>query len=73
MHAFMASILLGMARLNALNANAEAKPPDGKFAEVEQRMRRGKRDTIVAADVCRQATVLKQALKDGEGEGALRH
>ena len=56
-----------MARLDALNANAEAKPPDGKFAEVEQSIGRCKRDTIVAADVSRQATFLKQPLKDSEG------
>jgi len=67
MHAFVAAILLRMARLDALNANAEAKPPDGKFAEVEQSMRRRQRDAIVAADVSRQATFLKQPLKDGEG------
>jgi hypothetical protein len=36
---------LRMARLDAFNANAEAKPPDGKFAEVEQSMGRCKRDT----------------------------
>ena len=66
MHAFVAAILLRMARLDALNANAEAKPPDGKFAEVEQSIGRCKRDTIVAADVRRQATFLKKALKDGE-------
>jgi len=51
MHAFVAAILLRMARLDALNANAEAKPPDGKFAEVEQSIGRRKRDAIVAADV----------------------
>ena len=67
MHAFVAAILLRMAGLDTLNANAEAKPPDGKFAEVEQSMGRCKRDTIVAADVSRQATFLKQPLKDSEG------
>lgn len=38
MHAFVAAIVLRMARLDALNGNAEVKPPDGKFAEVEQSM-----------------------------------
>jgi hypothetical protein len=56
MHAFVAAILLRMASLAALNTNAEAKPPDVKFAEVEQSMGRCKRDTIVTADVSRQAT-----------------
>jgi hypothetical protein len=66
MHSFVAAILLRMTRLDALNANAEAQPPDGKFAEVEQSMGRRKRDTIVAADVGGQATFLKKSLKDGE-------
>jgi hypothetical protein len=29
MHAFMTAILLGMAGLNAFDANAQAQPPDG--------------------------------------------
>jgi hypothetical protein len=32
MHALMTAILLRMARLDPLDANAEAKPPDGEFA-----------------------------------------
>jgi hypothetical protein len=60
MHAFVAAILLRMARLDALNAKAEAKPPNGKFAEVEQSIGRRKRDAIIAADVSRHATFLKQ-------------
>jgi hypothetical protein len=35
-HAFMAAILLGMAGLDSFNANAQAKPPDGKLAQMEQ-------------------------------------
>ena len=35
----MAAILLRMAWLDALDANAQAKPPDGEFAQVEQSVR----------------------------------
>ena len=35
MHALMTAILLRMAGLDALDANAQAKPPDGEFAQVE--------------------------------------
>jgi hypothetical protein len=35
MHAFMTTILLGMTWLDAFDANAEAKPPDGELAQVE--------------------------------------
>jgi hypothetical protein len=32
MHTFMTAILLGMARFDALDANAQAQPPDCEFA-----------------------------------------
>ena len=35
MHALMTTILLGMTWLDAFDANAEAKPPDGELAQVE--------------------------------------
>jgi hypothetical protein len=36
MHALMAAILLGMPGLDAFDANAQAKPPDGEFAEINR-------------------------------------
>jgi len=51
MHAFVTAILLRMARLDALDADAETQPPDGELAQVEPSMRRGKRHTVVTAKV----------------------
>jgi len=36
MHAFMATVLLRMARLDALDGDAKAKPPNGQATQVEQ-------------------------------------
>ena len=63
MHAFMAAILLGMAGLDAFDADAQAKPPDGEFAEVEQSVGGSERHAVIAANVGGQATFLKKPLK----------
>src|SRR5262249_47251668 len=62
----MAAILLRMARPDPFDANAEAQPPDSKFAQVKQGIRRGEGNAVVAADVGRQAPLLKKPLKDSE-------
>jgi hypothetical protein len=63
MHAFMAAILLWMAGLDALNANAQPQPPHRELAQIEQRLRRSKRNAIIAADVGGQTTLLKKPFK----------
>src|SRR6266849_3789175 len=63
MHAFMAAGLLGMARLDPFNANPQPEPPDREFAQVEQGMRGSERNAVVAADVGRQAALLKKPFK----------
>src|ERR1700682_767731 len=63
MHAFMAAILLWMSGLDAFNPNAKPQPPNREFAQVEQRLRRSKRNAVIAADVGGQATLLKKPLK----------
>jgi hypothetical protein len=68
MHAFMTAILLGMAGLNAFDANAQAQPPDGEFAQVEQSVGGCEGHAIIAADVSGQAAFLEKPLKCGEGE-----
>lgn len=35
-HALMAAVLLGMARLDTLDVDAQAQPPYGKLGQVEQ-------------------------------------
>ncbi|HKF04162.1 MAG TPA: hypothetical protein VKB49_17705 [Candidatus Sulfotelmatobacter sp.] len=55
-----------MARLDALDGNAEAKPPHGKFAQVEQGVCRREGNAIVAPDAGGQATLLEKPLKHGE-------
>ena len=58
-----------MAGLDAFYADAQAKPPDGERAEVEQSMRRGEGHAIIAADVGRQAALrpLDQARSENSG------
>jgi hypothetical protein len=59
MHALVPSILLRVAGLDAFNADAQAEPPDGEFAEMKQSVRGSERHSIIAADVGRQAALLK--------------
>src|ERR1700733_1596684 len=66
MHAFMAAVLLGMARLNLFDADAQTEPPDSELAEVEQSVRGSEGHTVIAADVGGQATLLKKPLKHSE-------
>jgi hypothetical protein len=66
MHAFVAAILLRMAGLDAFNANAQAEPPDGELAQVKQGMSGSKRNTVIAADVGGQSTVVEKPLKHGK-------
>ena len=63
MHALMATVLLRMTRLDPFNANTEPEPPDRKFAQVKQGMGGSEGHTVVAADVGRQAALLKKPLK----------
>ena len=35
MHTFVTTILLGMTRLNAFDADPQSQPPHGEFAQVE--------------------------------------
>ena len=63
MHALMAAVLLRVPRLNPLDANTEPEPPDRELAQIKQRMRGSEGHAVIAADVGRQAALLKKPLK----------
>jgi hypothetical protein len=63
MPAFVATILLGVARLDAFNANSESEPPDGELTQIEQGVSASEGNAVVAADVGRQAALSKKPLK----------
>ena len=65
--ALVPAILLGMARRNPLEADAEAEPPDGQLAQPVQRVRGGEGHAVVRADGVGEPVLLKRALEDGEG------
>src|ERR1700730_15344677 len=66
MHAFMAGVLLRMGRLGALDAHAQAEPPDRELAQIEQGVSGSEGNTVIAADVGRQAALLKKPLQHGK-------
>jgi hypothetical protein len=68
MHAFVTAVLLGMARLDAFDADAQPQPLHGELAQVEQSMRGSERHTVIAADAGGQAALLKKPLKHGKSE-----
>src|SRR5215831_16750841 len=72
MHAFMAAVLLGVARLNPLDANTKPEPPDRELAQIKQGMGGSEGHAVIAADVGRQAALLKKPLKHSEISGACR-
>src|SRR6266700_2829541 len=67
-HALVAAVLLGMARLDALDLDAEPQPPYGQLRQVEQGVGTGEGHAVVGADGDRQATLCEQPLEGGEGQ-----
>jgi hypothetical protein len=66
MHALVASVLLRMARLDALDLNAEPEPPHRKLRKVEQGIRADKGNGSVGADGIRQSALSKEPLERRE-------
>src|SRR6266581_1758019 len=61
-----AGVLLGVARLNPLDANTEPEPPDRELAQIKQGVRGSEGHAVIAADVGGQAALLKKPLKHSE-------
>jgi hypothetical protein len=56
-----------MARLDALDGDTQAQPPDGQLGEVEQGVWAGEGNAVVGADGVGQAALCKQLLEGGDG------
>src|SRR3984893_8755480 len=66
MHAVPPPALLRMTWFDALDANSQPEPPHGELTQVEQSVGGSKGHAIVAADVGRQAALLKKPFKHGK-------
>ena len=60
------AVLLGMARLDAFDANAEAQPPHGEVVEVETACAEAKGTPLSLRMLAGQAALLKKPLKHCE-------
>ena len=67
-HAFVTPVLLRVTRFDSLDADSQPEPPHRELTQVEQSMGGSKRNTVVAADVRRQASFFKKPFKRGKSE-----
>ena len=70
-HAFMAPILAGLARLNPFRADAQLNPPLRQLTDPTDGQR-SKGRTVVSADGLRQSILTKRPLKPGPDRGITR-
>jgi hypothetical protein len=68
MHPLVPAVLLGLARLDALDPNAEPQPPHRQFAQPVERMPRRKGHPVVGANRPGEPEVLERPLERGKGE-----
>src|SRR5215217_1972010 len=66
MHAFMPAVLLWVARLDALDLDAESEPPDGELGQIEEGICTGERNAIIGANGLGQSELFENGLKHGE-------
>ena len=63
MHAFMAPVLLRVARLDPLDPDPELQPPNGQRAQAEEGVGRSEGHTVVGADRLRQPKLPENPLE----------
>jgi hypothetical protein len=63
----MAAVLGRLARLDALDVDAEPEPPDGEFGEIVEAVWTGEGNAIVGPNRRRQATGAEEPLEGGNG------
>src|SRR5215813_14900174 len=68
MHALVAAVLLWVARLDALDGDAEPQPPHREFGEIKEAVWTGERHAIVRPDRLGQAALLEELLEGGDGK-----
>src|SRR5215469_13303898 len=68
MHALVAAVLLWVARLDALDGDAEPQPPHREFGEIKEAVWTGERHAIVGPDRLRQTTLLEELLEGSDGK-----
>src|SRR5437762_7082159 len=66
MHALMAAVLLRVARLDAFDVDPQPQPPHRQAGEAEEGVGAGKGSSVIGANRCRQAEVLKSPFKYGK-------
>lgn len=71
MHAFMAAVLLRVARFDTLDGDAEPEPPDRQPGKIEESIGACEGHTVIRSDRPGQAELLESVLEHGEGIGLL--
>src|SRR5258707_5767024 len=69
MHALVAGVLLWVARLDALDGDAEPPPPHREFGEIKEAVWTGERHAIVGPDRLGEATLLEELLEGSDCKG----
>src|SRR5262245_28847200 len=67
MHAFMAAVLLWMARPDPLDLDPQPQPPDRQLTEIEEGIRRGEGNAVIRANGLGQSEVGEDAFEGTEG------
>ena len=70
-HAFVPSVLGGVAWLDTFDGNAEAEPPDRELGEIVEAVGAGEWQTVVGADGVGQTALLEQTNEGFERTGFL--